>query len=59
LVDREIVGLTDVDHTTPLDVIEEPPSEVIVPPDTADVNVIDDIVVVVRVGKFALVVKVN
>ena len=50
LVDNEIVGFDVVDQTIPLDVTTLPPSEVTLPPDTADVNVIDEAVVVVTVG---------
>ena len=59
LVVSEMVGFVDVDQTTPLTVTEEPPSDVILPPDIADVSVIDEMLVVVRVGKFAPVVKVS
>ena len=50
LVVNEIVGFDDVDHTIPLDVTALPPSDVTLPPDIADVNVIDEAVVVVTVG---------
>jgi hypothetical protein len=56
-VDKAIVGFIDVDQQTPRPVIEEPPSEVILPPDVAVVAVIDEIDVVVNVGKFTDVVK--
>ena len=50
LVVRAIVGLAVVDQTTPLVVMEAPPSDVILPPDVAEVLVIEAILVVVSVG---------
>ena len=45
-----IVGLVLVDQTTPLAVMEAPPSAVIMPPEVAVVVVIPDILDVVNVG---------
>ncbi len=50
LVVRVIVGLVLVDQTTPLAVMEAPPSEVIFPPDVDEVLVIPVIAVVVSMG---------
>ncbi len=50
LVDRAIVGFVVVDQTTPLAVIEAPPSDVILPPDVAEVVVNAVMAVVVSVG---------
>ena len=50
LVDKEIVGFALVDQTTPLAVMEAPPSAVIMPPEVAVVVVIPDILDVVNVG---------
>ncbi len=50
LVGRVIVGLVFVDQTTPLAVIEDSPSAVILPPDVDEVVVIAVIAVVVSVG---------
>ena len=44
-----IEGFADVPQQTPLTVITAPPLEVIVPPETADVEVIEVTAVVVRV----------
>ena len=49
-VDKVIVGLVLVDQTTPLAVMEAPPSAVIFPPDVAEVVVIPDMLDVVSVG---------
>jgi len=55
-----IVGFVVVAQQTPLAVTDPPPSAVILPPDTAVVNVIDVIAVVVRVGTtIGLVVNVS
>ena len=51
LVTKLIVGLGDVDHTTPLDSIAPPPSDVTFPPEVADEFVIELIAVVVTVGR--------
>jgi hypothetical protein len=40
LVESAVVGLVDVFQTIPLTVIVDPPSDEIVPPPTADVEVI-------------------
>jgi len=45
-----VVGLADVDQQTPLVVMEEPPSELISPPLSALLQVIEDVAVVVTVG---------
>ena len=50
LVDRAMVGLVLVDQTTPLAVMVAPPSEVILPPEVAEVVVIAVMAVVVSVG---------
>jgi hypothetical protein len=50
LVDKVTVGFGLVDQTTPLLVMENPPSEVIIPPEVADVVVRVDITVVVKLG---------
>ena len=47
---KEIVGLVLVDHTTPLFVMGALPSAVILPPDVAEVVVIEVIALVVIVG---------
>ena len=47
----EIVGLVDVLQHTPLAVMVDPPSELIVPPDVADIVVISDTPAVEIVGK--------
>ena len=47
---KEIVGVELVDHTTPLEVTAEPPSELIVPPEIDAVDVIAEIEDVVTVG---------
>ena len=60
LVVKEIVGLVLVDQTTPLAVIDAPPSVVILPPEMAEVVVIEAIPVVVSVGTaFNLFAKQN
>ena len=57
---KVIVGLVLVDQTTPLLVMEAPPSDVILPPDVAEVAVIEAIPVVVSVGTaFNLFAKQN
>ena len=50
LVDKVIDGLVLVDQTTPLAVMDVPPSVVILPPEVAVVLVIEAIPVVVSVG---------
>ena len=40
LVESEMVGVEFVDHTTPLFVMDAPPSDVIFPPDLAEMEVI-------------------
>ena len=50
LVDKVIVGLVLVDQTTPLAVMEAPPSAVMLPPEVDDVVVISVNEVVVSVG---------
>jgi hypothetical protein len=50
LVVRAMFGLVLVDQTTPLAVIGAPPSEVIFPPEVAEVVVINEMPVVVIVG---------
>ena len=59
-VDKDIVGFGFVDHTTPLVVTAEPPSELIFPPEIEVVDVVAEIVNVVNVGGTAVefVVKV-
>lgn len=54
-----VVGFVVVDQHTPLAVTVAPPSYVTLPPDTADVDVIELTVVVVTVGRIASVVKVT
>jgi hypothetical protein len=57
---KVIVGLALVDQTTPLAVMDAPPSAVILPPEVAEVLVIEDISVVVSVGTaFNLFAKQN
>jgi hypothetical protein len=46
-----MVGLADVDQTTPLPVKEEPPSRMVFPPEVAATFVIAVIAVVLNVGK--------
>ena len=50
LVVKAMVGLVLVDQTTPLAVMEAPPSAVILPPDVAEVVVIAVMAVVVSEG---------
>jgi hypothetical protein len=57
LVLSEIVGFIEVDQTTPLDVIVDPPEFVILPPEDALEDVIPLIEVVVSVDKEADDVK--
>ena len=45
-----VVGFAVVAQHTPFAVTEEPPSELMFPPDTAVVEVIEDAAVVVRTG---------
>jgi hypothetical protein len=45
-----IVGFADVDQQTPLPVMDAPPLVKTLPPETAVVDVIEVIAVVVRVG---------
>ena len=47
---KDMVGFALVDHTTPLEVTAEPPSELIVPPEIDAVDVIAEIEDVVTVG---------
>ena len=47
---KVIVGLVLVDQTSPLAVMDVPPSDVILPPDVAEVVVIPVIINVVNVG---------
>ena len=56
---KEIVGVELVDHTTPLEVTAEPPSEVIFPPEMAVVVVMELADIVLTVGRTidVLVVK--
>ena len=56
-VDKAIVGPVEVLHTTPFAVIDPSPSEVIVPPELAEIEVIVDIATVLNVGGFAVVIK--
>ena len=57
---KVIVGLVLVDQTTPLAVMDVPPSDVIFPPEVAEVVVIEAIPVVVSVGTaFNLFAKQN
>ena len=60
LVLKEIVGVGLVDHTTPLEVTAEPPSELTFPPDVAVVVVMELADTVLNVGSITgvLVVKV-
>ena len=51
------VGSVLVLHTTPLTVTTPPPSEVTLPPEMAELAVIELIAVVVTVGKLAAVVN--
>ena len=53
----EVVGFAEVHQQTPLAVTEAPPSEVMVPPLDALVEVIEDTAVVVIVGAVVEVVK--
>ena len=57
---KDIVGFVLVDHTTPLEVTAEPPSELIFPPEVAVVDVIAEIEDVVIVGGkvFEFVIKI-
>ena len=57
---KDMVGFVLVDHTTPLVVTAEPPSELIFPPEIEVVDVVAEIVNVVTVGGTAVefVVKV-
>ena len=52
---NEMVGFGFVDHTTPLAVIEAPPSEEIFPPEVAVVDVIAEIEEVVTVNEGTVV----
>ena len=58
---KDMVGFALVDHTTPLRVTVEPPSELIFPPEIDVVDVVAEIVNVVTVGGTVveLVVKVT
>ena len=51
-----VVGLALADQQIPFAVTGAPPSEVIVPPDVADVKVISEIAAVARVGTTSAVV---
>jgi hypothetical protein len=55
LVDKAVVGLAVVLQQTPRDVMDAPPSSVILPPLVAVVDVIDDTAAVVRVGNVATI----
>jgi hypothetical protein len=57
---KEIVGVELVDHTTPLEVTAEPPSEVIFPPEMAVVVEMELADIVLTIGRTndVLVVKV-
>ena len=55
--DPVIVGFADVPQHTPLAVIADPPSDVILPPEVKDDDVIADAAVVVRTGATAVVVN--
>ena len=48
---KEMVGFVLVDHTTPLVVMEAPPSEVILPPVMAEVVVMELVNIVLTVGR--------
>ena len=48
---KDMVGFALVDHTTPLVVTAEPPSELIFPPDAAVVVVIELADIVLTVGR--------
>jgi hypothetical protein len=48
-----------VDHTTPLAVIVQPPSDVILPPERAVVDFIESAAVVVNVGTVVAIAVVN
>ena len=50
LVERAMVGFVVVDQTTPRVVIDEPPSDVILPPEVAEVVVMEVIALVVNDG---------
>ena len=52
---KDMVGFVLVDHTTPLVVTAEPPSEVIFPPEVAVVDVIAEIEEVVTVNEGTVV----
>ena len=56
---KDIVGFALVDHTTPLEVTAEPPSELIFPPEMAVVVVMELADIVLTVGRTndVLVVK--
>ncbi len=53
----KVVGAVDVFQQTPFCVISAPPSEEIDPPEKAVVCVINEILFVIRVGRYALVVN--
>ena len=53
-----MVGFALFDHTTPLEIMAEPPSALIFPPEIDVVDVIAEIDVVVTVGGIEAVVKV-
>ena len=55
LVVRAMVGLILVDQTTPLSIMDAPPTAVILPPDVAEVVVIAVMAVVVSVGMETMV----
>jgi hypothetical protein len=57
---KDMVGFGLVDHTTPLAVTAEPPSELILPPDVAVVVVMELVDTVLTVGRtnIVLVLKV-
>jgi hypothetical protein len=56
---KEIVGLVLVDHTTPLEVTTEPPSELTFPPEVAVVVVMELEDTVLNVGRTTGVLVVN
>jgi hypothetical protein len=53
VLSSEIVGLCEVLQHTPLDVTGESPESLMVPPPEALVDVMEDIIVVFRVGGFS------
>jgi hypothetical protein len=59
LVVNEIVGFVLVDHTTPLFVMDDPPSDVMFPPALAVVEVISVTSMVVTTGSVLYVILVE